>query len=118
MMLPFFMWFSNPVTWMIAMMLIAGVSHASRKGSRAPQDESRISRAGSGGPEALAAALMFLTTAYRPSVEFIADAQIQEHEDADDDDQGEPDSPNKHFRRQLRRIREGKPVDCLVWHLE
>ena len=109
---------SNPVTWMIAMMLIAGAAHQVRKGARGPQDQTHIVRVGSGGPEAVAAALMFLTTAYRPSVEFIADAQIQEHEDADDDDQGGPDSPKKHFDRQLRQIRNGGNLDRLVWRLE
>jgi hypothetical protein len=111
-------WLSNPVTWMIAMMCVAGVSRVSRKTIRDPHDESQIVRVGSGGPEAVAAALMFLTTAYRPSVEFIAQAQIQEHEEADDDDQGGPDSPKKHFHRQLSRIRNGENLDRLVWRLE
>jgi hypothetical protein len=77
-----------------------------------------VVRVGSGGPEAMAAALMFLSTAYRPSLEFIAKAQIQEHEDADEDEQGGPDSPRKHFHRQLRRIRNGEKLDHLEWSLE
>lgn len=100
------------------MMLMAGVSHVFRKATRPPQDESHIVRVGSGSPEAVAAALMFLSTAYRPSLEFIAKAQIQEHEDADDDEQGGPDSAKKHFQRQLRRVRNGEPLDRLVWRLE
>ncbi len=115
---PLLAWLSNPVTCMIAMMFVAAVSHVFRKTARPPQDESHIVRVGSGGSEAVAAALMFLTTAYRPSVEFIAQAQIQEHEDAEDDDQGGPDSPKKHFQRQMRRIRNGEPLDRLVWRLE
>jgi predicted phosphoribosyltransferase len=111
-------WLSNPVTCMVAMMFAIAFSHVFRKIARPSQDESRIVRVGSGGSEAVAAALMFLTTAYRPSVEFIAQAQIQEHEDADDDDQGGPDSPKKHLQRQLRRIRNGVPLDRLVWRLE
>lgn len=111
-------WLSNPVTWMIAMMLFAGASHVFRKTARVPQDQSHIVRVGSGGPEAVAAALMFLTTAYRPSVEFVAQAQIQEHEDADDDDQGGPDSAKKHFHGQLRSIRNGESIDRLVWRLQ
>jgi hypothetical protein len=118
MILSFFVWLSNPVTWMIAMMLIAGGSHVLRKSNRPPQDESHIVSVGSGGPQAVAAALMFLTTAYRPSVEFIAKTEIQQQEDVDDDETGGPDSPKKHFDRQLRRIRNGEQLDSLVWRLE
>lgn len=111
-------WLSNPITWMIAMMLVAYGARALRNEHRNPRDEHRVVRVGSSGPEAVAAALMFLTTAYRPSVEFIAKTQIQQQEDADDDQQGGPDSPKKHFQQQLRRIRNGEHLDGLVWRLE
>jgi hypothetical protein len=111
-------WCSNPVTWMIAMMLIAGGTRIFRSGRRNPEHESRVFRVGCGGPEGVAAALMFLSTAYRPSLEFVAKAEIQEREDADDDAQGGPDSPKRHFDRQLRRIRNGENLDRLVWRLE
>src|ERR1700761_6768244 len=90
-------WLSNPITWMIAIMVVAAGSRALRRTHSDLEQESHIVRVGSGGSEALAAALMFLTAAYRPSLEFIAKAQIQEHEDADDDAQGGPDSPKKQF---------------------
>jgi len=38
--------------------------------------------------------------------------------DADDDDQGGPDTPQRNLMRQLRRIRQGETVDRLVWRLE
>jgi hypothetical protein len=85
---------------------------------RSPDQEARIVRVASGGTEAAAAALMFLTSAYRPSVEFIAKTQIQQQEDADDDDQGGPDSPKKHFDQELRRLRNGEAPDRLMWRLE
>lgn len=34
--------------------------------------------------------------------------------DADEDDQGDPESPTKHFHRQLHRIRRGEPIDQLT----
>jgi len=111
-------WFSNPITWMIAMMLVAYGARIFRNGRRNLERDSSIVRVGSGCPEAVAAALMFLTTAYHPSLEFVAKAEIRQQEDADDDQQGGPDSPRKHFHRQLRRIRNGENLDGLVWRLE
>jgi len=110
-------WFSNPITWMMAMMLAAYSARIFRSGRTDPQRQSSIVRVGSCSPAAVAAALMFLSTAYRPSLEFIAKAEIQQHEDADDDEQGGPDSPRRHFQRQLRRIRDGESLD-LVYRLE
>ncbi len=111
-------WLSNPITWMIAMMVVHFGVRVYRGTRRNPEDERRIVRVGTGGPDAVAAALMFLTTAYHPSLEFVTKAQIQQQEDADDDEQGGPDSPKKHLQRQLRRIRNGEPLDRLVWRLE
>ncbi|HEX4285956.1 MAG TPA: hypothetical protein VHZ28_12750 [Terracidiphilus sp.] len=107
---------SNPIMWMLAMMLVAGGSRIVRGESRNPAHESRIARVGNGAPEAVA--LLFLSTAYRPSIDFVAKTQIQQQEDADDDDQGGPDSPRKHYLRQMRRIRNGDPLDRIVWRLE
>lgn len=111
-------WLSNPITWMMAMMLVAAGLRVFRSANRNQEHQSSIVRVGSGGPEAVAAALMFLSTAYRPSLEFVAKAEIQEHEDADDDEEAGPDSPGKHFQRQLRRIRNGESLDRLVLRLE
>ena len=111
-------WLSNPITWMIAMMLVAFGARIVRPDRRTPEQKTHIVRVGSGGSEAVAAALIFLTTAYRPSLEFVAKVQIEQQEDADDDEQGGPDSPKKHLHRQLRRIRNGENLDRLVWRME
>jgi hypothetical protein len=63
----------------------------------------------------VAAGLLFMqlmSEIYSPGTAFLLQ-QIR-GEDADEDDQGDPDSPEKHFDRQLRRIRRGEPVDQLV----
>lgn len=64
------------------------------------------------------AAFLFLSTAYRPSLEFMVKAQLRQVEDVDEDDQGGPETPQRHLHRQLRRIRRGEPVERLVWRLE
>jgi hypothetical protein len=38
-------------------------------------------------------------------------------EDADEEGDGDPDSPEAHLHRQLRKIRRGEPVDRLVLRL-
>jgi len=117
MILPLLMWLSNPITWMIVMMLVASGARAVRSGRHNHEHGSHIVRIGNGVPAAATVALMFLSTTYRPSVEFAAKAQIQQQEAADDDEQGGPDSPKRHFNRQLRRICNGENVDRLVWRL-
>jgi hypothetical protein len=116
--LTWLIWFSNPISWMIAMMLLHFGIRLLRSTRRNSILDTRIVRTGTGGPEGVAAALMFLTTAYHPSVEFVAKAEIRESEDADDDEQGGPDTPRRHLHRQLRRIRHGERVDGLVLRLE
>jgi hypothetical protein len=51
---------------------------------------------------------------YRPRMIEIAKAQIRQQEDADEDDNGDPDTPVRHLLRQLRRIRRGEEVDRLI----
>jgi len=116
--LPLLVWLSNPIMLMIALMLAHAGTRFFRWVRRNPEEDRRIVRVGSGGPEAVAAALMFLTSAYKPSLEFAVKAQIEQQEDADEDERGGPDSPKKHFHRQLRRIRNGENLDRLVWRLE
>ena len=116
--LTWLIWFSNPISWMIAMMLVHFSVRVFRNMRRNSKEETRIVRVGSGGPAGVAVALMFLTTAYHPSLEFVAKAQIRESEEADDDDQGGPDTPRRQLHRQLRRIRHGERVDRLVLRLE
>jgi hypothetical protein len=36
-----------------------------------------------------------------------------EEDDADEDDQGDPDSPHKHLNRQLKKIRRGEHLERL-----
>ena len=113
----FLMGLLNPMTWLVIMMMIAGWHHAFHKPARKPEDEARIIQSGATTPDAMGAALMFLSMAYRPNHSFVAKAQIVEREDSDEDDQGGPDTSKRHLMRQLRRIRHGEPVDHLVWRL-
>ncbi len=64
---------------------------------------------------ALGVAHLFLTTLYRPSMEFAIEASQQE--EVEEEDQGDPDSPEKLFNRRLRRIRRGEPVEALELRL-
>ncbi len=109
---------ANPMTWLIATMMIVTWSRISRRANNKEDDASRIVRMGVSSPEGVGAAFQFLSIAYRPNHAFTAKAQIVQHEDVDDDDEGGPDTPQKHLHRQLRRIRRGEALDRLVWRLE
>jgi hypothetical protein len=109
---------SNPITWLVAMMLVAGWSHVFRRPNSKPEDAARIVKVGASSPDAMGSVLLMLVMAHRPNHEFVAKAQIREQEDADDDDQGGPDTRQRNLMRQLRRIRRGETVDRLVWRLE
>jgi hypothetical protein len=108
---------ANPMTWLIAAMLSIAWSRA-RERRRAAKYPNRKSRARISSTADLAAAFQFLSIAYRPNHAFTAKAQIQQQEDADENDDGSPETPVKHLHRQLRRIRAGEPVDRLTWRLE
>lgn len=54
-----------------------------------------------------------LTLLYRPRLLYAVQAQQRQVEDADEDDNGDPDSLEKHLMRQLRRIRRGEQVETL-----
>ena len=112
------MWLSSPMTWLLIMMVIASWKHLSRTPDRKPEDSARIIKSSATTPDGMGSAMMFLSMAYRPNHSFIAKAQIVQREDQDDDDQGGPDTPQRHLMRQLRRIRRGEPVERLVWRLE
>jgi hypothetical protein len=64
---------------------------------------------------ALGAAFAFIPVFYRPSVDFLIKAKIQAQ--VEEDDQGDPEGPEKLFGCQLRRIRRGEMVERLVWRL-
>jgi hypothetical protein len=59
--------------------------------------------------------LLFAQMFYRPTVSYVLEAR--QDEDADEDDQGDPESREKHLNRQLKRIRRGEQVDDLVLRL-
>jgi hypothetical protein len=64
---------------------------------------------------AMGLALLFMQMFYRPTVSNVI--EVIEHEDADEDDQGDPESLAKQLHRQLKRIRRGEPVGDLVLRL-
>ena len=66
----------------------------------------------------LGLAFLPLSVLYRPSLIEIAKAQIRQHEDVKEDENGDPESPLKHLLRQLRRIRRGEKVEILSLRLE
>lgn len=108
---------TSPFTWLMGMMIVVTLMRwrdrkLSKPGKRRRSKSLRAAEAVAGG------AFQLFVTAYRPSHAFIKKAQIQQEEDADEDDDGSPDTPIKHLHRQLRRIRCGEPVDRLIWRLE
>jgi len=113
-----FLWLGNPMTWVTIMMLIAIWPRLFRRRNLKPEDAARIMNVGASTPDPMAAVLMFMVMAHRPNHEFVAKAQIRETEDADEDDEGGPDTSKRQLMRQLRRIRRGEAVDRLVWRLE
>jgi hypothetical protein len=60
----------------------------------------------------LGAMFLFTLSFYRPSLAHTIEA-IQ-REDADQDDEGDPETPAKQLHRQLKRIRRGEHVGTLV----
>jgi hypothetical protein len=62
--------------------------------------------------------LQLVRVFYQPDLAYVLEAK--QDQDADEDDSGDPDSPEgrlKHFHRQLKRIRRGQPVDRLEWKM-
>jgi hypothetical protein len=64
---------------------------------------------------ALGAALLFLSAFYRPGLNFAIEASL--HEEVEEDDQGDPETPEGLLAQQLRRIRRGEKVERLVWRM-
>jgi hypothetical protein len=63
----------------------------------------------------LGMAFLFLQSFWQPS---LAPAiEVRQQADADEDDEGEPETVAKQLNRQLRRIRRGEPVERLVLRL-
>ena len=63
----------------------------------------------------LGTAFQFLEAYYRPSIAYVLEAKQDEDEEQNDD--GQPETPAKLLKRQLRRIRNGEKVDTLVLRL-
>lgn len=108
---------ASPFTWLMAMMIVVTLMRwrdrvLSEPGRRRNSTSRRAAEAVAG------AAFQFFLTAYRPNHSFIRKAQIEQEEDADEDDDGSPETPLKHLHRQLRRVRRGEPIDRLIWRLE
>jgi hypothetical protein len=108
---------ANPMNWLVVVMLYVSWSRWRERDHKSMRSGQR-SRGGTSAAANLGAAFQFLSMAYRPNHAFVAKAQIQQQEDADEDDDGSPETPVKHLNRQLRRIRRGEPVDHLIWRLE
>lgn len=64
---------------------------------------------------ALGAVFILITTFYRPRIDFAIEARLQK--EVEEDDQGDPETPEKLFNHQLRRIRRGEPVETLELRL-
>jgi hypothetical protein len=60
---------------------------------------------------ALGAVFLLITTFYRPRMEFAIEARLKE--DVEEDDDGDPETPEQGLSRQLRRIRRGEAVEVL-----
>jgi hypothetical protein len=64
---------------------------------------------------ALGAAFALISVFYRPSVDFLIQAEVQEQ--VQEDDQGDPETPEALLGRQLKRIRRGEKVERLEWRM-
>jgi len=105
-----------PMVCVIVLLLVAFLQGLPWPGSRTPHARGRSHRAGLAC--ALGAAFLCFSFFYHPRLELATAVTLREHEDEEEDDQGDPESPIRHLFRQLRRIRSGEPVDRLVWRLE
>ncbi len=63
----------------------------------------------------LGMAFLFLQTFWQPSLCHAIEAR--EKVDMEEDDEGDPETPEKQLNRQLKRIRRGEAVDRLVLRL-
>jgi hypothetical protein len=61
---------------------------------------------------ALGIAFQFIHVFHRPSMAYVL--EVKRDEEADEDDEGDPETVQKQLSRQLKRIRRGEPIDRLV----
>jgi len=64
---------------------------------------------------ALGMAFQILQVFYQPNIVHEIQAKLVER--VEEDDEGDPETPEKHLHRQFRRIRRGEPIDMLVLRL-
>ena len=66
---------------------------------------------------ALGAVFLLTTMFYRPRMEFAIEARLREEEKVEEDDEGDPETPEKGLSRQLNRIRRGERLETLELRL-
>lgn len=64
---------------------------------------------------ALGMALQFVQVFYQPSLDYVVEAKLDEQ--AEEDDNGDPETLARQLHRQLRRIRRGESVERLILQL-
>jgi hypothetical protein len=64
---------------------------------------------------ALGMAFQFMQVYHRPSMVHVLEAKQEQQ--VEEDESGDPDTPLRHFHRQLRKIRQGKPLELLELRL-
>jgi hypothetical protein len=64
---------------------------------------------------ALGMAFQFMQVYHRPRMIHVLEAKQEQQ--AEEDESGDPDTPLRPFHRQLRRIRQGKPLELLELRL-
>jgi hypothetical protein len=64
---------------------------------------------------ALGMAFQFMQVYHRPSMAWVLEAKQEQQ--PEEEESVEPDTPLRHFHRQLRRIRQGAPLELLVLRL-
>jgi hypothetical protein len=94
-----------PYLTIAAVLLHNSLRHVRWKKRRKPDPAFRSSSA------ALGTILLLAQIFYRPSVAHVVEARQQV--DVDEDDSGDPETPEKLLHRQLRRIRRGEPIGRL-----
>jgi hypothetical protein len=101
----------------LAIILILAYYFVFRVPWRRKRDSGRRRSRFSASAAGIGPALLGLTLLYRPRIQYAIEAQQRQVEEVDEDDNGDPDTPLRHFHRQLRRIRRGEPIDKLVFRL-
>ncbi len=113
---------SFAVAWPVFAMLFVAIAVAFRLLKQRIQKSQRpLKRRGfaiSAANAVMGLGFLPLATIYRPNLIEVAKAQISQREDADEDDNGDPETPLKHLHRQLRRIRRGEKVEILILRRE